>query len=114
VKLAAEHGAAAVADTDPFLIAAGKLADIATLTAAHDLLDMPFTEDVSAAAAAAADPERLQWLVEQNDCPLSFNAVNLAASAGSVPVLTWLKQLPADFSEMATLRAAEAGHLAAL
>jgi hypothetical protein len=30
-----------VSDTDPFLIAVGKLADIATLTAAHDLLDMP-------------------------------------------------------------------------
>jgi hypothetical protein len=114
VKLAAEHGAAAVADTDPFLIAAGKVAEIATLTAAHNLLDMPFTEDVSDGAAAAADLERLQWLVEQHDCPLSFNSVNYAAKAGSVPVLTWLKQHGADFSEMATLLAAEAGQLAAL
>jgi hypothetical protein len=114
VQLASEHGASDVADEDPFLIAARKFADIATLDAAHELLNMPYTEEVSDGAAAAADLERLQWLVEQNGCPLSFNAENFAARAGSVPVLTWLKKQGAEFREMATLLAAEAGHLAAL
>jgi hypothetical protein len=70
---------------------AGRHADIATLQVAFKL-GLPRTEKVASGAAGSADLPKLIWLRTKAGCGLPDNIAGLAAAAGSVEMLQWLKK----------------------
>jgi hypothetical protein len=96
--------------------AAGYHADIDTLTVAHEL-GMAYTTDVLLGAARAGALSKLQWLCaqcSQQELRSIDRVAWMAAKAGSIPMLKWVRQqgVVLDYIDCAT--AAEFNQLPAL
>jgi hypothetical protein len=97
---------------DNFLVqrVAGQRGSTSTLLKAHEQ-GMPWTTDVCLGALQSRSLPKLQWLVEEQGCPLHANAAPLATFLGSVDVLASLKQRGAALNlEALGTVAADAGH----
>jgi hypothetical protein len=70
---------------------AGRVGDIPTLQAAHEL-GLAFTDEVLIGAAESGSMLKLQWLQLHNRCELPDNICNYAARSGTIDVLKWLKE----------------------
>jgi hypothetical protein len=65
---------------------AGRVADVPTLRAAHEL-GLQLTDEVLIGAAEAAAILKLQWLHVDQACELPESFCNYTARSGSVPLL---------------------------
>jgi hypothetical protein len=70
---------------------AGRVADIPTLRAAHEL-GLAFTSEVLIGAAESGSTLKLQWLHAEQACQLPAASAHYAARHGSIDVLRWLKR----------------------
>jgi hypothetical protein len=84
---------------------AGKVADIETLQAAHEL-DLPYTEAVMRGAAESCSLQKLQWLHLEQHCALAADSTALAAGAGDMQTLRWLQQRGYALNESTSFKAA--------
>jgi hypothetical protein len=85
---------------------AGMHCSKATLQTAYEL-GLTSTEEVACGAAASGDLEKLVWLVDEQQCPLTSLCITaMAASTGNMQMLRWLKQRGCVFGELTSLLAA--------
>jgi hypothetical protein len=72
---------------------AGKYcADIETRVELHEQHHMPYTEDVSSGAAESGSVRKMQWLLDEQQCPQADNVDCTAVHAPTLDMLKWLKQ----------------------
>jgi hypothetical protein len=92
---------------------AGRFGDVATLSAALKC-GMPLSPHVCHGAARGGWLAKLQWLVLEQKCPVYSDISVSAAASGSIPVLTFLRELnisfTVDFTVETACSAAAAGH----
>jgi hypothetical protein len=84
---------------------AGKVADVATLQAAHEL-DLPYSEAVMQGAVESCSLEKLRWLHLEQRCALAADSTAMAAGAGGIQALRWLLQRGCVLNESTSFRAA--------
>jgi hypothetical protein len=90
--------------------AAGKAADVSTLTAAHEL-GMPWAPEMLLSMAKHNRLPELQWLHTEQGCQLPADISAHAAEGGSIDMLNWLKGQGCVFDEDTMRSAAEHGHV---
>jgi hypothetical protein len=105
VNLAHERGL--TFDNKKLQRVAGKVADVPTLRATHEL-GLELRYQVLSGAAEAASLPKLQWLHTTQGCPLYADVTYLAARVGSVDTLRWLRSGGCAISA-STCRGAAAG-----
>eukprot|EP00953_Heterococcus_sp_UTEX-ZZ885_P012570 7207-Heterococcus_DN1.PRE.2 len=88
---------------------AGTYADVDTLEAAHDL-GLPFSAHVMRGAASSRCLSKLQWLHIEQQCPFPGEITLIAARAGDVEMLRWLKSAGCCFDKWTSLRGAQSGN----
>jgi hypothetical protein len=71
---------------------AGQCADIETLQGLHEQYQMPYTEVASRGAIRSGSVGKLQWLLDDQQCPQPDNLSCYAVHAPTLDLLKWLKQ----------------------
>jgi hypothetical protein len=71
---------------------AGAYAGIEALVELHEQHHMPYTEDVSRGAAESGSFSKMQWLLDEQQCPEPDNLDCFAVYAPTLDMLKWLKQ----------------------
>jgi hypothetical protein len=95
-------------------LVAGRLAGVEVLTSLREL-GMEFSNIVAESAALSGRLNILQYLVIEQQCPVSVMLSVYAARSGSISMLDWLKAGGrSGFNYRTYQGAAEGGHLAAL
>jgi hypothetical protein len=91
---------------------AGRVADLDTLRAAHEL-GLQLTEEVlfGAAQSLQFSANKLQWLHTEHGCELFDEISDYAARSGSVETLKWLKARGIVFSAITCEAGAAGAHL---
>jgi hypothetical protein len=89
---------------------AGRVADMPTLQAAHEL-GLALSDEVLKGAAEAASVPKLQWLHTKRSCPLPADICEYAALSGSVNLLRWLKDHGGVLTARACKSAAAGAHV---
>jgi hypothetical protein len=84
---------------------AGQCADIETLKQLHEQYHMPYIEVVSRAAAQSGTVRKMQWLLDEQHCPLAANICTHDMYAPTLDMLKYLEQrgctLPEDLCDTA-------------
>jgi hypothetical protein len=93
---------------------AGWYADTATLHALHEVHGMPWTAAVACGAAASGSVSRVQYLLDDQQCPQGDGLCNFAAIARSTDVIKWLRQRGAVFTAETCANAARSAKAAAM
>jgi hypothetical protein len=93
---------------------AGNCADIETLTELHEQHHMLYTEDVCRGAAELGTFSKLQWLLDEQQCPQPDNLDCAAVHAPTLDVLKWLKQRECVFTADTCAAAAKSVHAASV
>jgi hypothetical protein len=112
VRLAHGHGFALEGYNDKLERIAGRVADVDTLRAAHEL-GLQLTDKVlfGAAESLQFSVKKLQWLHDENGCELSDEICFYAARSGSIEALRWLKLRGGIFRTGTCEGAAAGAHL---
>jgi hypothetical protein len=93
-------------------INAGRVADIATLMELHGQHHMPYSAEVCRGAARSGSISRLQWLLDEQQCPTPNNLDCFAVYAPTLDMLKWLKQRGCVFTVDICTAAAKFVHAA--
>jgi hypothetical protein len=112
VKLAHEHGLALKGYNGKLERIAGRVADVNTLRAAHEL-GLQLTDEVlyGAAECLKSSVHKLQWLHDEHGCELVDEICSYAVRSGSIETLSWLKDHGIVFSAITCEGAAAGAHL---
>jgi hypothetical protein len=92
VRLAIELGFVLDTQSRWCQYSAGCAASIETLIELHKQYHMPYTEQVGRGAAESGSVRKLQWLLDEQQCPQAADICSSAASAPTIEILKWLKQ----------------------
>jgi hypothetical protein len=98
VRLAVELGFAMDVNHWRVQRIAGSCADIETLEQLHTLYGMPFTEQTSRGAAVVGAVSKLQWLLDEHQCPQAADICTYGAFAPTTDTLEFLKQRGCAFT----------------
>eukprot|EP00953_Heterococcus_sp_UTEX-ZZ885_P009814 5748-Heterococcus_DN1.PRE.4 len=93
---------------------AGIVADIETLVELHEQHHMQYTADVGRGAAQSGSVSKLQWLLDEQDCPQSDDLDCYAVRAPTLDVLKWLRQRGCKFTAKTCAEAAMAPNAASM
>jgi hypothetical protein len=92
VRLAAELGFELNPKSRWCQFNAGLVADIETLAELKHVYNVPYTEYTSRGAAESGSVSKLQWLLDEQQCPEAAGIHIYALYAPTLDVLKWLKQ----------------------
>jgi hypothetical protein len=109
VKAALKSGLRFDKAKDKLCVCAGRHAGIDALAAAHEL-GLPFSAAVMRGAASSRCLSKLQWLHIEQQCPFPGEITMIAARAGDVEMLRWLKSAGCCFDKWTSLRGAQSGN----
>jgi hypothetical protein len=93
---------------------AGCAADIETLATLKHVYNVPYTEYTSRGAAESGSVSKLQWLLDEQQCPEAADIIIYAQYAPTLDVLKWLKQRGCVFTEDTCAAAAKSPRAASL
>jgi hypothetical protein len=114
LRLAVQLGFTVDAKSCSCQMEAGNVADIETLVELHEQHHMQYTADVSRGAAESGSVSKLQWLLDEQDCPQSDDLDCYAVFAPTLDVLKWLRQRGCKFTANTCAEAATATNAASI
>jgi hypothetical protein len=114
LRLAVQLGFTVDAKSCSCQMNAGSAADIETLVELHEQHHMQYTADVSRGAAQSGSVSKLQWLLDEQDCPQSDDLDLYAVLAPTLDVLKWLRQRGCEFTANTCAEAAMATNAASI
>jgi hypothetical protein len=92
VRLAVELGFVLDPTSWWYQFNAGQCADIETLEELHEQYHMPYTRVVSRGAAQSGNVSKMQWLLDEQQCPLASDICTHALYGPTLDVLKYLRQ----------------------